>query len=159
MSARSTRAPSRSPHSITCCISVLPPLARGASDRVIVTKLKVHSDLRGAVFEPLEAHRLGGWRNTHAVISEPGAVRGNHRHHRGTEVSSVSGASLVRYHEGKEIRDMQVPAGEVWRFEFPPGVAHAFKNTGERPSLIVSFNTQLHDPAVPDAERVELIPG
>jgi dTDP-4-dehydrorhamnose 3,5-epimerase-like enzyme len=128
-------------------------------DRVVITRLKVHADARGAVFEPLEPQLLAGWRNVHTVITEPGAVRGNHRHLRGTEVSSVSGAALVRYQEGGELRDVQVPAGEVWRFQFPPGVAHAFKNTGERSFLIVSFNTELHDPAAPDAERVELIPA
>lgn len=130
-----------------------------ATDRVVITKLEVHADARGAVFEPLEPQLLGGWRNVHAVITEPGAVRGNHRHLRGTEVSSVSGAALVRYQEGGEIREVRVPAGAVWRFEFPPGVAHAFKNTGDRSFLIVSFNTELHDPAAPDAERVELIPA
>jgi dTDP-4-dehydrorhamnose 3,5-epimerase-like enzyme len=124
---------------------------------VVITKLKVHGDARGAVFEPLEPRLLAGWRNVHAVITEPGAVRGNHRHLRGTEYSSVSGAALVRYQEDGAIRDVLVPAGEVWRFEFPPGVAHAFKNTGERTFLIVSFNTELHDPAAADVERVELI--
>jgi dTDP-4-dehydrorhamnose 3,5-epimerase-like enzyme len=132
-------------------------LAASATDRVVITKLKVHSDARGAVFEPLEPQLLAGWRNVHAVITEPGAVRGNHRHLRGTEVSSVSGAALVRYREGGETRDVQVPPDEVWRFQFPPGVAHAFKNTGARRFLIVSFNTEWHDPAAPDAERVELI--
>ena len=38
-----------------------------------------------------------------------------------------------------------------------PGVAHAFKNTGERTFLIVSFNTELHDPDAADVEGVELI--
>ncbi len=129
------------------------------TERVVITRLAVHADARGAVFEPLEPQLLGGWRNVHAVITEPGAVRGNHRHLRGTEVSSVSGAALVRYHEGGEIREVRVPPGAVWRFRFPPGVAHAFKNTGDRSFLIVSFNTELHDPAAPDAERVELIPA
>jgi dTDP-4-dehydrorhamnose 3,5-epimerase-like enzyme len=127
--------------------------------RVVITKLKVHGDARGAVFEPLEPPLLAGWRNVHAVITEPGAVRGNHRHLRGTEFSAVSGAALVRYQEDGATHDARVPAGEVWRFEFPPGVAHAFKNTGERAFLIVSFNTELHDPAASDAERVELIPA
>lgn len=126
--------------------------------QVTITKLKVHADARGAVFEPLEPQLLGGWRNVHAVITEPGAVRGNHRHLRGTEVSAVYGEALVRYREGDQICDALVPAGEVWRFEFPPGVAHAFRNTGERAFVLVSFNTELHDPAAPDVERVELIP-
>ena len=128
-----------------------------AADRVIITKLKVHLDARGAVFEPLEPRLLAGWRNVHTVITEPGAVRGNHRHLRGTEISSVTGAALVRYQEGGRVCDVRVPEGEAWRFEFPPGVAHAFKNTGERSFVIVSFNTELHDPNLPDAERVELI--
>ena len=125
--------------------------------RVLITKLKVHSDARGAVFEPLEPQLLAGWRNVHTVITEPGAVRGNHRHLRGTEISSVSGTALVRYQEGGAIRDALVPTGEVWRFEFPPGVAHAFKNIGERIFLIVSFNTEPHNPAATDIERVDLI--
>jgi dTDP-4-dehydrorhamnose 3,5-epimerase-like enzyme len=132
-------------------------MTAAATARVLITKLKVHGDARGAVFEPLEPQLLSGWRNVHAVITEPGAVRGNHRHLRGTEVSSVSGATLVRYQEDGAVHDVLVPAGEVWRFQFPPGVAHAFRNQGERPVLIVSFNTELHDPATPDAERVELL--
>ena len=131
-------------------------MTASATARVVITKLKVHADARGAVFEPLEPPLLAGWRNVHAVITEPGAVRGNHRHLRGTEVSAVAGAALVRYREGHQICDVLVPPGEVWRFQFPPGIAHAFKNTGDRSFLIVSFNTELHDPAASDVERVEL---
>jgi len=138
--------------------------------RVEIVKLKVHADARGAVFEPLEPELLAGWQNVHAVISEPGAVRGNHAHRRGTEISAVVGPTLVRYRESAAaagatggaasdgaVREVLVPAGEVWRFRFPPGVAHAFKNTGPGPVLLVSFNTMRHDPAAPDVERVELI--
>jgi dTDP-4-dehydrorhamnose 3,5-epimerase-like enzyme len=132
-------------------------MSASGTTRVVITKLRVHADARGAVFEPLEPQLLAGWRNVHAVMTEPGAVRGNHRHLRGTEVSAVAGAALVRYQEGQQIREVQVPPGEVWRFQFPAGVAHAFKNTGDRPFLIVSFNTELHDPAASDVERVELI--
>ena len=124
---------------------------------VEIVKLKVHADARGAVFEPLEPQLLAGWRNVHAVISEPGAVRGNHAHPRGTEISAVVGPALVRYREGATIHDADVPSGEVWRFRFPPGVAHAFRNTGTRPFVLVSFNTEEHNPAVPDVERVELL--
>jgi len=124
---------------------------------VQVVKLKVHADARGCVFEPLEPALLAGWRNVHAVVTEPGAVRGNHRHLRGTEVSTVVGPALVRYREQGQVQDANVPAGEAWRFHFPPGVAHAFRNTGSRPFVLVSFNTEEHDPARPDAERELLI--
>jgi len=112
--------------------------------RVKIRKLKVHADERGAVFEPLEPALLG-------------AIRGNHRHLRGTEVTSVLGPALVRYRSGDEVEEMLVPAGEAWRFLFPPGTAHAFRNTGDKPLLLVSFNTELHDASHPDAEREELI--
>jgi dTDP-4-dehydrorhamnose 3,5-epimerase-like enzyme len=128
-----------------------------SAPRVKVRKLKVHSDARGAVFEPLEPALLQGWQNVHTVMTEPGGVRGNHRHLRGTEVTSVLGPALVRYRHGDAVEEMLVPAGEAWRFQFPPGTAHAFKNTGHRPLLLVSFNTELHDPQRPDAEREELI--
>ena len=126
---------------------------------VQVVKLKVHADARGCVFEPLEPALLAGWRNVHAVVTEPGAVRGNHRHLRGTEVSTVVGPALVRYREGDAVHDVEVPAGAAWRFHFPPGVAHAFRNTGLRPFVLVSFNTEEHDPARPDADRELLIEG
>jgi dTDP-4-dehydrorhamnose 3,5-epimerase-like enzyme len=124
---------------------------------VEITKLNVHSDARGAVFEPLEPALLAGWRNVHAVITEPGAVRGNHRHPRGTELSAVQGPALVCYRDAEGVREVQVPAGEVWRFKFPAGTAHAFKNTGVRPFVLVSFNTEEHDSARPDVEREQLI--
>jgi dTDP-4-dehydrorhamnose 3,5-epimerase-like enzyme len=56
-----------------------------SASKVEIRPLKVHVDARGAVFEPLEPALLSGWRNVHTVISEPGAIRGNHRHLRGTE--------------------------------------------------------------------------
>ncbi len=126
---------------------------------VQVVKLKVHADARGCVFEPLEPALLAGWRNVHAVVTEPGAVRGNHRHLRGTEVSTVVGPALVRYRCAGQLHDVAVPEGAAWRFHFPPGVAHAFRNTGTRPFVLVSFNTEEHDPARPDAERELLIEG
>ena len=132
------------------------PVAAAAAT-VQMQVLRVHRDPRGAVFEPLEPAQLLGWRNVHAVVTEPGAVRGNHRHLRGTEVTAVLGPALVRYRSGAQIEERQVPDGEAWRFTFPPGVAHAFKNTGTRPFLLVSFNTEAHDPAQPDVEREELI--
>jgi len=128
-----------------------------AAAAVEICKLKVHADARGAVFEPLEPALLAGWRNVHTAVSEPGAVRGNHRHVLGTEITAILGPALVRYRAGESIEELHVPAGEAWRFVFPPGTAHAFKNTGAQPSVLVSFNSEEHEPTRPDAERDELI--
>jgi len=116
-----------------------------------------HRDARGVVFEPLTAADIARFRNVHVVVTEPGAVRGNHRHLRGSEITTVPGPMLVRVRDAGVVRDYVVPDGVIWRFAFPPGVAHAFKNVGPRAAVIASFNTEEHHPAQPDAERDVLI--
>lgn len=121
--------------------------------KVIIDKLRRATDPRGLVFEPLDAAGLAGQGNVHVVLTGPGHIRGNHFHTQGTEVTSVLGPAQVRYREDGEIHDHHIPAGEVWRFTFPPQVVHAFRNTGDTTQVIVSFNTVPHDPANPDVTR------
>lgn len=120
-------------------------------------QLRVARDLRGLVFEPLNALELAAQRNVHVVLTEPGAIRGNHYHEQAAEWLTVLGPGLVRVREAGALRDFEVPAGEVWRFFFPPGLPHAIQNTGATPQLLVSFTTQPHDPAHPDTLRQVLI--
>lgn len=121
--------------------------------RVTIEKLRRAVDARGQVFEPLDAAGLAGQRNVHVVVTHPGHIRGNHFHTRGSEVTAVAGPARVRYREEGRLIDLDIPADEVWRLTFPPGVVHAFQNTGEAPLVIVSFNTVEHDPASPDTTR------
>lgn len=125
--------------------------------KVTIRRLPVSRDARGLVFEPLGAPDIAGQRNVHIVVTLPDAVRGNHRHVHGTEQTAVLGPALVRYREDGVVHEVRVPDGEVWCFEFPPGVAHAFRNTGAGPMLIASFNTRAHDPSAPDVLRDPLI--
>jgi UDP-2-acetamido-2,6-beta-L-arabino-hexul-4-ose reductase len=120
---------------------------------VTIEKLPRAVDARGQVFEPLDAAGLAVQRNVHAVVTEPGHIRGNHFHTRGTEITAVAGPARVRYRQADRIIDLDVPPDEVWRLTFPPGVVHAYQNTGTAPLLIVSFNTVEHDPASPDTTR------
>ena len=115
-----------------------------------IKSVRVHRDARGCVFEPLNGDELVAQSNVHVAITEPGAVRGNHRHARGTEVLTLIGPALVRTRVDGVLRDTHVAADEVVRFTFPPGVAHAVQNTSDRPQVLVSFNTVAHDPAEPD---------
>jgi dTDP-4-dehydrorhamnose 3,5-epimerase-like enzyme len=124
---------------------------------VKIDVIAAHTDPRGMVFEPLEADAIARHRNMHVVITAPGAIRGNHRHIRGTEVTTVVGPVWVRYRESQGLRDVHVPTGEVWRFSFPPGVAHAFKNSGSQPFILASFNTEEHRQDAPDVVRDVLI--
>lgn len=120
---------------------------------VRVEKLRRAADPRGQVFEPLDAGELGEQRNVHVVLTEPGHIRGNHFHEAGTEITTVVGPARVSYRDGDRITAVDVPVSEVWRFTFPPGVTHAFQNTGSATMLIVSFSSLPHDPAQPNTTR------
>ena len=123
---------------------------------VRIDTLRVHGDARGSLYEPLDDHELATQRNVHVVLTRPAAVRGNHYHRSATETTAVMGPCRVRFKEAGAIRDVDVPAGEAWRFTIPPGVVHAYRNTGQELMVLVSFSSIPHDPAGGDTVR-ELI--
>jgi dTDP-4-dehydrorhamnose 3,5-epimerase-like enzyme len=120
---------------------------------VVIETLKAFRDARGTLFEPLDESGLARQKNVHVVLSLPGEVRGNHSHQHSTETTTVVGPCLVRLKEPGGLRDVAVPAGEVWRFTIPPGIAHAVRNTGNQVMTMVSFNTHVHDGASGDTLR------
>ena len=122
-----------------------------------IDRLTVHSDDRGVVFEPLAVEMIPSQHNVHVVLSNPGVVRGNHYHLQGTETIAVVGPALVRVREDGTLRDIEVPEEKVYRFTFPPNVAHAIKNTGDRVNILAAFNTCEHDPQNPDTVQEILI--
>jgi dTDP-4-dehydrorhamnose 3,5-epimerase-like enzyme len=122
-----------------------------------IDTLRTLRDARGALFEPADDAQLAGKRNVHVVLTEPGYTRGNHRHLVGTEIAAVTGPALVRLKEDGVLHDVDVPAGETWQFTIPPGVAHAYRNTGTQLMVLVGLNTERHDPARPDAVRDEIL--
>jgi len=117
-------------------------------DEVKIERLRRAQDHRGYVYEPLDADGLAAQRNVHIVFTQPGEIRGNHFHLAGTEVTTLSGPARVRIKSSRgEISTHDIPEGETWRFTFPPGVTHAFQNTGTSVLVIVSFNTLPHEPS------------
>ncbi len=133
------------------------PQADTATSRVHIEPVKAHHDARGSLFEPLNDAELGAQKNVHVVITAPNEVRGNHRHASAVEITTVVGPCLARLKESGVIRDVEVPAGEAWRFIIPPGVAHAYRNTGEGPMVLISFSTLVHDPLAPDTIREQIL--
>jgi UDP-2-acetamido-2,6-beta-L-arabino-hexul-4-ose reductase len=127
--------------------------------KVKIDQLKTHSDLRGIVFEPIENDKINGQKNIHIVISEPGAVRGNHYHLRGTETLAVVGPALIRFKENDELHDFEVPLEHVHKFIIPPKVAHAIKNISDKSNILVSLNTVKHNPQKPDQVREIILSG
>lgn len=127
------------------------------SSPTLIQPVKTHRDPRGALFEPLSDAELAAQKNVHVVLTQPNEVRGNHVHLTATETTSVVGPCLVRLKEAGGTRDVSVPAGEIWRFTIPPGVVHAYRNTGNGIMVLVSFSTQLHDPADADTRRETIL--
>lgn len=127
--------------------------------KVSCDQLRVISDSRGLVFEPVTADDFSDLKNAHVVISMPGVVRGNHYHIRGKETIAVLGPALVRFREKDEIKSVEIPLGQAYRFVFPPGVPHAIQNLGNEPNILAAFNTVEHDRQNPDVEKTVLIEG
>ncbi len=125
--------------------------------RATVEPIAFPTDARGLVLEPLHTNEFPEQRNAHLVLTVPKAIRGNHFHPIGTEVAAVLGPALVRVRDADGLRDYSIEAGQAVRFVFPPGVPHAMLNTGATPMVILSFNTEPHDPARPDVVREVLI--
>lgn len=128
-----------------------------ASQRATLLPVKTHRDARGSVFEPLTDTELASQKNVHVVITQPNEVRGNHLHRTAIETTTLVGPCRVRLKEEGEIRDIDIAAGEVLRLTIPPGVVHAFRNTGDSAMVLVSFSTNLHDPAGADTLREQIL--
>jgi UDP-2-acetamido-2,6-beta-L-arabino-hexul-4-ose reductase len=73
------------------------------------------------------------------------------------ETTTLVGPCLVRLKEHGKIRDLNIPQGETWRLTIPPGVVHAFRNTGTGVLVLVSFSTMLHDPEGSDTVREQIL--
>lgn len=125
--------------------------------RATAEPLTFPTDARGLVVEPLHGDEFPSQRNAHLVLTVPGGIRGNHYHKDGTEIAVVLGPAFVRVRDADGTRDYDIGDGRAYRFVFPPGVPHAMLNTGQGPMVIISFNTEPHDPARPDVVREVLI--
>lgn len=121
--------------------------------KVVLETVTVHADERGFVLEPLTLDQIGRQRNVHLVQTLPGQIRGNHYHRKATEILTVVGPALLRYRDGAAVEDVWIEDGKAVRFTFPPGVAHAIRNTGDRPNLLIAFTDREHDRQSPDVVR------
>ena len=63
----------------------------------------------------------------------------------------VLGPALVRYRDANGLQDVQISEGSLYRFTFPPKVAHAIGALGPEPMFLVGFNTEIHDSEHPDS--------
>jgi dTDP-4-dehydrorhamnose 3,5-epimerase-like enzyme len=132
-------------------------MSHAKAQRATIQTVKMHRDARGTLFEPLTDAELRDQKNVHVVLTQPNEVRGNHVHRTAVETTTVVGPCRVRLKEQGEIKDIDVPAGEILRLTIPPGVVHAFCNTGSTAMVLVSFSTNLHDPDGADTQREPIL--
>jgi hypothetical protein len=64
----------------------------------------------------------------------------------GTETIAVAGPALLRFKEGTEVYDFEVPSEQVYKFIIPPKLSHAIKNVSEKDNILIAFNTVPHNP-------------
>ena len=125
--------------------------------KVLIEPIAIRQDARGFVFDPLGTAPLSAHKSAHVAVTEPGCVRGNHYHSLTTETLAMIGPWLVRYRENGKITEVSIGADEAVRMIIPPGVAHAFKNTGSAASVLVVFSDIDNDRAPSDLVRDVLI--
>jgi dTDP-4-dehydrorhamnose 3,5-epimerase-like enzyme len=122
-----------------------------------VEALDVHEDERGwvsEVYSGAPGEKLG---NIHLGTLRKGFVRGNHLHRRSREwIILMSTPVEVALESGDEIETFGLDKPS--RVFLPPGIAHAFRNTGTDPIHFVAYRDSRYDQQDPDVEPRELFP-
>lgn len=115
--------------------------------RIVSLDDHVYTDKRGWAFFPFTAEtdpRPAACDpvSLHVVQTEPGGVRGNHRHPHAAEWLHVFGGAARLYWEenGTIVEERLEAAGHL--VYIPAGVAHAVRNPGPGPLYLVAFRDQ-----------------
>ncbi len=126
-----------------------------------IHEVEVMQDNRGWSLEPVNSSLLegGGVKNIHIVSIEPGGIRGNHVHSEQTEwVLVFGGRCLVAAQDKSGLREeMIIETDRRVVLEIPPGVAHAFKNIGERTSYLLALCSLAYSHKNPDWQASALL--
>jgi dTDP-4-dehydrorhamnose 3,5-epimerase-like enzyme len=107
-------------------------------------------------FLPIKPKSL---QNIHLVAMNPGAVRGNHVHQRQIEGICVLGGDIQVKAIGQETNESheETLTGESpVLFVVSPGIAHAFKNVGEKVVYLACYTDTAYDFEQPDSAPVPL---
>ena len=93
----------------------------------------------------------------HIVAIYPGQVRGNHYHAKTTELLVLfSGRGVFYWEEEGVLREHPVKDGPVV-ITVPPGIKHAFKNTGETDVYLIAVRGGESGLEDPDIVRCRLL--
>lgn len=124
----------------------------GDIDGVIVTELKVFSDARGWLSEIFREDELtNGFDPAMGYISMtlPDFTRGPHEHKEQTDYFCFIGKfTLYLWDNRKNSTTYKnkkiIENADRMIVIVPPGIVHAYKNTGREPSLVLNFPDRLY---------------
>ena len=123
--------------------------------------LKALRQERGWSIEPVTSALLttGGVGNIHLVSLEPGTIRGNHVHAKQSEWVVTFGGECTAAALDAEGRREERTFGpdELVLIEIPPGVPHAFKNTGRETGYLLALCSEPYVKRNPDRKEVRVL--
>jgi len=97
-------------------------------------------------------------RGVHVVAIYPGQLRGNHYHSKGNELLFIfSGSGIFYWEEDGKLREHPTDAHTPTVITIPPGVRHAFRNTGEAAVYLLAVRDGEFDMKEPDVVKSELV--
>lgn len=135
-------------------------------DGVVVRRLTVHADHRGALTPLLDA-RNKFWEApvvyVYCFTVRPGVIKGWGKHELQTDRYFVAQGHLrVVLFDGRENSPSRGEIDQVFftpetpgLVAIPPGVWHADQNWGESDAIVVNFPTAPYDPDKPDKQRID----
>ncbi len=127
--------------------------------KVIRLSQRLFADERGWAFFPFQDFTGQtpdcDLTSLHVVRTEPGHVRGNHRHPETDEWLHLFGARALVCWEEDGCQGEALLDGDDYLLHIPAGVAHAVKNIGDGPLFLVAFRDKAVAP--PHTEPADVI--
>jgi UDP-2-acetamido-2,6-beta-L-arabino-hexul-4-ose reductase len=123
-----------------------------------VNQLEIKRDARGWLVEVLKRDELEDqvFGQFLVTTANPGAVKGNHYHHRKREwFCVVRGRALLAIEdvETGERREIAMGDDNMVTVAIPPFVAHGIRNVGDEMMYLAVYTDEVFDPANPDTYR------
>lgn len=130
---------------------------------VVLRELLRREDSRGWLVKLLMREHIAGQRQfgeIYVTAAHRGQVKGNHYHERAREWFSViqgtaTMATRVIATGASALTELSAERPTI--VEVAPGVAHAFKNTGSGPMLLLAYADEPYDAQAPDECRITLL--
>ena len=123
----------------------------GEIAEIQIRELKPFHDARGWLAEMYRADELGDYRPEMGYLSVtlPGIARGPHEHTEQTDYFCFLGAFTLYLWDNRKdsptyMRRMVIENADRNIVVVPPGVVHAYRNSGESEGLVLNFPDRLY---------------